>query len=181
MYTSECVCLWCTHTHVHTHTPRYISHFSLLTSQTPPPASQPASPPAHWSVREPRGERLPTDRPSSRCCHVPEGDRTQAGSMLYPSSFPKEQQRLGLPRSLSPSPCLTAADTACLPQDPSPLDSSLPPSRHPPRAPLLIHSESVPRRSSSPCQPAIPIALGPCPETPKHALEQRSPKVTGSS
>lgn len=168
-----------THTRAHSHTQ---VHLSLLSPNfTDTSSSQPASPPAHWSVREPRGERLPTDRPSSRCCHVPEGDRTQAGSMLYPSSFPKEQQRLGLPRSLSPSPCLTEADTACLPQDPSPLDSSLPPSRHPPRAPLLIHSESVPRRSSSPCQPAIPIALGPCPETPKHALEQRSPKVTGSS
>lgn len=107
MYTSECVCLWCTHTHVHTHTPRYISHFSLLTSQTPPPASQPASPPAHWSVREPRGERLPTDRPSSRCCHVPEGARTLClARCSTQAAFPKNSNGLAFPGLYRPLPAL---------------------------------------------------------------------------
>lgn len=65
MYTSECVCLWCTHTHVHTHTPRYISHFSLLTSQTPPPASQPARPPTGQSVSHGVNASPRTDLPAA--------------------------------------------------------------------------------------------------------------------
>lgn len=180
MYTRECVCMCVyTHTHVHTHTPRYISHFYLLTSQTPPPASQPARPPtgqsvSHWVNASPR-----TNLPAAAATF-----QRGAALCVWLHALPEQlSQRTATawPSQVSIALSLPCSSRHCFPSSGPPPTGLLPPSQHPPRTPLLIHSESVPHRSSSPGQPALPAALGPCPETPKHALEQRSPKVIGSS
>lgn len=105
MYTSECVCLWCTHTHVHTHTPRYISHFSLLTSQTPPPASQPARPPTGQSVSHGVNASPQTDLPAAAATFQ-RGTEPRLARCSTQAAFPKNSNGLAFPGLYHPLPAL---------------------------------------------------------------------------